>query len=87
MAWVSSGVFQFCIIPNEGFRSGGVLAPSPWVEQGVSADKAFPMADVKVLYNNKLLLDRFISILPKGIEMNKNDPKVRELYTFGCKAA
>lgn len=57
------------------------------VEQGVSADKAFSMADVKVLYHNKLLLDRFISILPKGVEFDKNDPEVRELYTFGCKAA
>lgn len=57
------------------------------VEQGVSADEPFSMEDAKVLHHNQLLIDRFISILPKGIELDKNDPKVRELYTFGCKAA
>jgi len=45
------------------------------------------MADAKVLHHNQLLLDRFISILPKGPEVDKNDPKVRQLYRFGCKAA
>lgn len=57
------------------------------VEQGVSTDKAFSMANAKVLNHNKLLLDKFISILPKAVELDENHPKVRELYTFGCKAA
>jgi len=57
------------------------------VQQDVSAGKAFSMADAKVLHHNKLLIDRFISILPKSVELNENDPRVRELYSFGCKAA
>lgn len=57
------------------------------VEHGIQADQPFSMADVKTLYHNQLLLDRFISILPKGVELDKNDPKVRALYRFGCKAA
>lgn len=57
------------------------------IEQGVQADESFSMAEAKALYHNQLLLDRFISILPKGVEIDKNDPKVRELYRFGCKAA
>lgn len=57
------------------------------IEQGVQADQPFSMADVKTLYHNQLLLDRFISILPIGTEIDKNDPKVRELYRLGCKAA
>lgn len=56
-------------------------------QQGTSADEPFSMEDAKVLHHNQLLLDRFISILPTGVELDKNDPKVRELYTFGCKAA
>lgn len=57
------------------------------VEQKVNADKPFSMADAKVLHHNKLLIDMFISILPKDVELDKNDPKVKKLYTFGCKAA
>lgn len=57
------------------------------VESGVQANESFSMQDAKVMHHNRLLLDRFISILPKGVELNKNDPKVRDLYTFGCKAA
>lgn len=57
------------------------------IQQGVKADEPFSMADVKTLYHNKMLLDRFISILPKGIELDKNQPEIRELYQFGCKAA
>lgn len=56
-------------------------------EQGVKADEPFSMADVKTLYHNKMLLDRFISILPKDIELDKNQPEIKELYQFGCKAA
>jgi hypothetical protein len=29
----------------------------------------------------------FISILPKGVEVDKNNPDVQQLYRFGCKAA
>jgi len=57
------------------------------VEQNLNADKSFSIADAKVLHHNKLLIDMFISILPKGNELDKNDPKVKQLYTFGCKAA
>ena len=56
------------------------------IEQGVG-QQPFSMADVKTLYHNKLLLDRFFSILPKGTELTKNDPQVRQLYSFGCMAA
>lgn len=45
------------------------------------------MEGAKSLHHSQLLLDRFISILPTGIELNIQDSKVRELYTFGCKAA
>lgn len=53
------------------------------IEQGVG-QRPFSMADVKTLYHNQLLLDRFISILPEGTKLTKNDPQVRQLYNFGC---
>jgi hypothetical protein len=56
------------------------------VEYG-SDQTSFSMSDVKTLYHNQLLLDRFISILPEGTKLTKNDPQVRELYRFGCIAA
>ncbi len=56
------------------------------VEQGVS-QQPFSMASVKTLYHNRLLLDRFFTILPEGTKLTKNDPQVRQLYHFGCRAA
>ncbi|WP_020603039.1 hypothetical protein, partial [Spirosoma spitsbergense] len=56
------------------------------VEQGVG-QQPFSMATIKTLYHNRLLLDRFFSILPKGTKLEKNDPRVRQLYHFGCIAA
>lgn len=56
------------------------------VEQG-AGQTPFSMADVKTLYHNQLLLDRFFSILPEGTKLTKNDPQVRQLYSFGCMAA
>lgn len=55
-------------------------------EQGVGPG-AFSMASVKTLYHNSLLLDRFFAILPEGTKLTKNDPQVRQLYSFGCLAA
>ena len=56
-------------------------------QQGVKADEPFSIADVKTFYHYKMLLGRFISILPNGVELDKNQPEIRELYQFGCKAA
>ena len=45
--------------------------------------KSFSMANVKTLYHNYLLIDRFFSVL--GIDPNtlKNNPKIKKLYHFG----
>lgn len=55
-------------------------------EQGVGQG-VFSMANVKTLYHNRLLLDRFFAILPEDTKLTKNDPQVRQLYSFGCMAA
>lgn len=61
------------------------------VEQGltsqVSERKAFSMADAKTRYHNELLLNRFMSILPKTMNIHLNETQVRQLCSFGCIAA
>lgn len=49
--------------------------------------KSFSMANVKTLYHNELLINRFFSVL--GIDPNThlNNPKIKELYYFGSIAA
>ena len=45
------------------------------------------MANVKTLYHNELLINKFFSVL--GIDPNThlNNPKIKELYYFGSIAA
>lgn len=47
----------------------------------------FSMADVKTIYHNKLLLDRFFDVFAIDPNTHKNNPKVKELYIFGTIAA
>ena len=49
--------------------------------------KSFSMADVKTICHNQLIIDRFFEILPQSTELSKNNPKVKELYYYGCIAA
>jgi hypothetical protein len=49
--------------------------------------EAFSMADVKTIYHNKLLLDRFFDVFALDPNTHKNNPKVKELYHFGTIAA
>jgi Transposase DDE domain len=49
--------------------------------------KPFSMADVKTLYHNTLLIERFFQIFPDNAELIKNNPKIKELYHFGFIAA
>lgn len=61
------------------------------VEQGLTTQaserKAFSMADAKTRYHNELLLNRFMSILPKTTNIHLNNAQVRQLCSFGCIAA
>jgi Transposase DDE domain len=43
----------------------------------------FSMADIKTKYINELLLDRLISIYGKSPTVEKNNPKILELYNLG----
>jgi len=48
---------------------------------------AFSMADVKTLYHNRLLLDRFLSEFGISPHLHKNKEKVRRLLSYGARAA
>lgn len=45
------------------------------------------MANVKTIYHNHLLLDRFFDVFAIDPNTHKNNPKVKELYHFGTIAA
>ena len=49
--------------------------------------EAFSMANVKTLYHNQLLLERFFDVFGIDHNTHKNNPKVKELYYFGSIAA
>jgi hypothetical protein len=48
---------------------------------------AFSIEDVKTMCHNHLLIQRFISILPKEANLIINTTNIQQIYTFGCKAA
>lgn len=59
-------------------------------EHWLNTDKqqqSFSIADVKTMYHNSLLIERFFQIFPDNAELIKNNPKIKELYTFGSIAA
>ena len=58
-----------------------------WLDKTDIEKASFSMADVKTLYHNQLLIERFFQIFPNVEEMTKNNPKIKELYTFGSIAA
>ena len=49
--------------------------------------KSFSMANVKTLYHNYLLIDKFFSVLGIVPNTHLNNPKIEELYHFGSIAA
>ena len=58
-----------------------------WLSIPKDQRTAFSMSDIKTMYHNELLLDRFISVF--GIPANKlkNNNRIRELITYGTIAA
>jgi hypothetical protein len=51
-----------------------------WLDRANAQQKPFSMADVKTLYHNQLLIERFFTIFPDVAELTKNNPKIKELY-------
>jgi len=63
------------------------LAKIHWLDTRKSDDEPFSMCNVKTLYHNKLLLDRFISVFAINPNSAKNQYKIKELCKYGLIAA
>lgn len=63
------------------------LAKQDWLTNKTDAYKAFSMADYKTLYNNTLLLERFMCVFAINPYTAKNQKIVKELLDYGKIAA
>jgi len=59
------------------------LAKMHWLDTRKTESEAFSMVNLKTLYHNKLLLDRFFSVFAINPNTAKNQHKVKELYNYG----
>jgi len=58
-----------------------------WSGKAGAEKEPFSMADVKTFYNNKLLLDLFLTKFGIRPDKPKNKKKIRELLNYGARAA
>lgn len=58
-----------------------------WLKIPKQSRPPFSMADVKTMYHNELLLERFFSVFDIRPNLKKNKSKIRELITYGAIAA
>ena len=58
-----------------------------WLAVPKEEREAFSMADIKTQYINELVLDKLICIYGKDPLVEKNNPKIKELYQLGRIAA
>lgn len=72
---------------NTSLTSINIAKITHWLSLPKESRPAFSMADIKTMYHNELLLNRFISVF--GITANKlkNNNRIRELITYGTIAA
>ena len=72
---------------NTSLTSINIAKVTHWLNVPKNTRPAFSMADIKTMYHNELLLNRFISVF--GITANKlkNNNRIRELITYGTIAA
>jgi DDE superfamily endonuclease len=72
---------------NTALTTLNVAKAHHWLSVEKEERGPFSMADVKTHYINEFLLDRLISIYGKCPQVEKNNPKILELYNFGRIAA
>lgn len=63
------------------------LAKSEWLSTKNPADKTFSMSDYKTMYNNTLMLERFMCMFAINPHSAKNQKIVNELLNYGKIAA
>jgi len=63
------------------------LAKYDWLSQKNNMNKPFSMSDYKTLYNNALMLERFMYMFAVNPNTAKNQKIVKELLDYGKIAA
>lgn len=72
---------------NTSLTTVSIAKSAHWLALPKEQREAFSMVDVKTLYHNQLLLERFFDVFDMDPDTHKNNPKVKELYYFGSIAA
>jgi hypothetical protein len=72
---------------NLTFSTLNIAKALHWLSKPKEQRGAFSIQNIKTQYVNELILDRLISIYGKDPLVEKNNPKIRELYQLGAIAA
>lgn len=72
---------------NAALTTVSIAKSAHWLSIPIEQRESFSMADIKTIYHNQLLLQRFFDVFNIDHETHKNNPKVKELYYFGSIAA
>ena len=72
---------------NASLTTVNLAKAAHWLSIPKEQREAFSMADIKTMYHNKLLLDRFFSVFGISPNSTKNKQKIQELICYGARAA
>lgn len=72
---------------NAALTAVSLAKAAHYLNEGDQQDSAFSMADIKVQYSNKLLLDRFINVFGIDPKQEDNSKKIQQLHSMGRMAA
>lgn len=72
---------------NAALTSVNLAKVAHWSSMPEKEKEPFSMADVKTLYHNKLMLERFLTVFGIRPDKPKNKKKIRELLNYGARAA
>lgn len=72
---------------NMSLSTINVAKITHWLSQNKQTRKPFSMADIKTMYHNELLLERFLIKFGINPNLSKNKTKTLELLNYGKIAA
>jgi Transposase DDE domain len=72
---------------NASLTTVSIAKSVHWLSIPKEQRESFSMADVKTIYHNQVLLERFFDVFAIDPDTHKNNPKVKELYYFDSIAA
>ena len=58
-----------------------------WLSKDKETRGAFSMADIKTMYNNSLMFEKFYSVFAKTGNRTINENEIRKLLYYGCIAS